>query len=54
MTDAFHIVMATLDLIPPIINCYFIVNVVYYCYCFMSVVNEIKIVEIHQYHAVFA
>lgn len=49
MTDAFKIVIATLGLISPIIN-YFIVNVVY---CFMSVVHIIKIVETHQYCAVF-
>lgn len=53
MTDALNIVIATLALIPPIINQYFIVKVVYYCYYFMSVVNKIKIVET-QHRAVFA
>lgn len=47
-TDAFNIIMATLELISPIIN-YFIVYVVYYFYCFMSVIHKIKIIEIHEY-----
>lgn len=38
-TDAFNIIMATLELISPIIN-YFIVYVVYHFYCFMSVIQK--------------